>query len=240
MACGGTAGAKCWRYDIPTDKWILHSTLVNTHHANTPFRPFNDKLYCLDYSNGEVFTNATQAWSIGLTSPVNIGDGECSINYKDSFYIFGGGAKVGYVQKYNITTEQWSFPFTLNNGIYFSSCLLLPNTDGKVLILAVRFVGDTSQTATIVDLETYQQTPISTPTYFRAWGNNLVALGTRIFSVNGWNWSSNVPVVEEYHSESNSWSAITTPLIYPRHKGNALTVPASWFSKIPGGCNGVI
>jgi hypothetical protein len=246
LACGGLTGPgsgskNCWRYDLPSDKWISHSTLVTGHHRGTPYLVYNNTIYCVDFNNyGEAFDNATKLWTKNLSSPGNTGEGECSIQYKDSFYILGGKSLNKYVQKYNFTTGQWSFPFTLNSGIYYSSCLLMPNSNGKALILAVDSTYTPTQTATIVDLETNQQTSIATPSYLRAWGNNLVALGTRIFSINGWNWTSNIAVVEEYHPGNNSWSQITAPLIYPRHGGSALKVPASWFNKIPGGCTGVI
>ena len=65
-------------------------------------------------------------------------------------------------------------------------------------------------------------------------------LGTRLFVVNGWTWSANVPIVEEYHSPNNSWSKVTAPMIYPRHRGGVIAVPASWFSNMMHGCKGVI
>jgi hypothetical protein len=245
LACGGndpsgSPNRNCWRYDISSDKWILHSTLINGHHQNTPYLPYNNKIYCVDYSNGEAFSNATNLWSLDLTAPGYTQYGECSVRYNDSIYIMGGNANVKYVQKFNFTTGQWSFPFTLNNGVYFSSCLLLPKSNGKVLILSIVSGVAKAQTATIVDLETNQQTAIPTPTYYRAWGNNLVALGNRIFSVNGWDDTSNIAVAEEYHLGNNSWSQISAPLIYPRHRAGALSVHASWFSKLPGGCTGVL
>jgi len=245
LACGGyvpsgSTNRNCWRYDVPTDNWISHSTLLYNHHRSTPFLVYSNKMYCVDYTNGESFSNVSYSWSLDLTSTANIGEGECSLQYLDSFYIFGGSGNVRYVQQYNFTTKQWTFPFTLNSGTLFSSCLLLPGSNGKALLLSIDSTNNLVQTTTIVDLVTYQQTPIATPNYQRAWGSNLVDLGRRIFVMNGWNWSTNVVVVEEYIPESNSWSKVTVPLIYPRHKSRTLSLPASWFSKIPGGCTGVV
>ena len=246
LICGGydasviTANVNCWRYDVPTDTWNLHSTVVNAHHGNTPYLAYKEKAYCLDWWNGEVYDNSTKVWKIDVTAPIDIGNGECSVSYKDSFFIFGGQSNTKMVQKYNLTTKQWTFPFTLNNGIYYSSCLLLPNSNGKVIFLAVETQASTTQTAAIVDLETNQQTSIATPTNLRALGSNLVALGSRIFSINGQAGTSNVATVEEYHPEVDTWSAVAAPLFYARNRAGALSVPASWFKKLPGGCRGAI
>ena len=217
------------------------TTYNNNHHRSTPFLAYQNKIYCFDNGGAEVYNPQSNAWSAGVTVPGNIGEGECSLLYRDSVFIFGGRKNVQYVQKYNFTTGIWTFPFMLNNGIFFSNCLLLPKTKCKVLIVADNSCcGTTLQTATIIDLETNQQTPISNPTFLRGWGNSMVMLGTRLFVVNGWNWSANVPIVEEYHSSNNSWSKVTAPMIYPRHRGAAISVPASWFSNMTNGCKGVI
>ena len=246
LLCGGYSeqsrswNRNCWRYDVPTNTWIAMTTYNNNHHRNTPFLTYQNKIYSFDYGGAEVYDPQTKVWSSGVTVPGNIGEGECGLLYKDSVFIFGGGGNVRYVQKYNFTTGMWTFPFTLNNGIFFSNCYLLPKTKGKVLIVAVDSGGTTTQTATIIDLETNQQTPIPYPNFLRGWGNSLVMLGTRLFVVNGWTWSANVPIVEEYHSPNNSWSKVTASMIYPRHRGGVIAVPASWFSNMMHGCKGVI
>ena len=98
------------------------TTYNNNHHRNTPFLTYQNKIYSFDYGGAEVYDPQTKVWSSGVTVPGNIGEGECGLLYKDSVFIFGGGGNVRYVQKYNFTTGMWTFPFTLNNGIFFSNC----------------------------------------------------------------------------------------------------------------------
>ena len=172
---------------------------------------------------------------------VSFGEGECMVRFNDTFVGLGGNGNVRLFQVYNLTTNTWTNPISLNNGAYFSSCLLLPNTNGKLLVLAVDSCCSTgTQTATVIDLVTLQQTPVSIPTLLRGFGVNLVTLGKRVFAINGWNWSSNIGIVEEYHSINNSWAKIATPVIQTRHRGRAINVPASWFSKLPNGCRGAM
>ena len=189
----------------------------------------------------ETFNPTTNLWSAGITQMYNFGEGECMVRFNDTFVGFGGSNNVRMFQIYNITSGALSNPISLNNGLYFGSCLLLPNTNGKVLLFGVDSCCSTgTQTATVVDLVTLQQTALSIPTLLRGYGVNLVSLGRRVFAMNGWNWNSNIGVVEEYHHINNSWSKITAPVIQTRHRGRAINVPASWFSKLPNGCRGAM
>ena len=66
-----------------------------------------------------------------------------------------------------------------------------------------------------------------------------VALNSRVFAVGGLA-GSNVAIIEEYHSHNNSWTTKTPTLNVGRHHARAVSVPASWFDHLPGGCKGVI
>ena len=177
----------------------------------------------------------------GLTFPINIGQGTCMVQYKDTFVSFGGDGNSMIVQQYNHTTKLWSNLPNLIHGAIYHNCVLLPNTEGKALIVGVdSCCGTNVQYANVYDLVTKTQTIVAAPSILRGWGINLVVLGSRIFALNGWTWSANVPTVEEYHTLNNSWTKITAPLITPRHRSRTISVPASWFSNFTGGCKGVL
>jgi hypothetical protein len=65
-----------------------------------------------------------------------------------------------------------------------------------------------------------------------------VALGTKVLLVGGYNFG-NIEVVEEYHPNSNTWTTKVPHLKVARHNARSISVPASWFSQLPGGCGGV-
>jgi hypothetical protein len=75
----------------------------------------------MDYSGAEVYDSLAKSWSDSFNVPTNTGEGECGVQYLDSFVVFGG-SNSRLVQQYNFTTGQWTNPFTLNNGIAFSRC----------------------------------------------------------------------------------------------------------------------
>jgi hypothetical protein len=246
LTCGGWSDAwngwnrNCWRYDIPTDSWISYTIFNNNHHRYTNALVYNNKIYIVDSGSGETFNPATNSWSSGIFPMYNFGEGECMVQFNDTFAGFGGSTSNRF-QIYNLTTATWSSPITLINGVYYGSCRLLPNSNGKVLVVGVDSCCSTGdQWATIINLVTFQQTSLPIPSLFRGWGVSLVTLGSRVFAVNGWNWNANIPVVEEFHLTNNSWTKIAAPLIQPRHRGKAINVPANWFSKLPNGCRGVL
>jgi hypothetical protein len=160
------------------------------------------------------------------------------VQYKDTFASFGGNGNTKIVQQYNHTTGLWKNLPNLVYGANFQDCIILPNTDGKALIVGVDSTN--VQYANVYDLVTQAQTNLPAPSVFRGWGTNLVALGSRVFVLNGWTGSANVPTVEEFHTLNNSWTKITAPLITPRHRSRTISVPASWFSNFTGGCKGVM
>jgi hypothetical protein len=66
-------------------------------------------------------------------------------------------------------------------------------------------------------------------------GTDLVVLGHRIFAIGGLNDS-----VEEFHLENNTWTSVSQTLTIPRIQHNSVSLPASIFSEISGGCQGVL
>jgi hypothetical protein len=65
-----------------------------------------------------------------------------------------------------------------------------------------------------------------------------VALGSKILAIGGYG-SGNLAIVEEYHPELNLWTTKGPGLLVPRHFLSVVSVPANWFSSLPGGCGGV-
>jgi len=60
-----------------------------------------------------------------------------------------------------------------------------------------------------------------------------------VFAVGGYN-GANVAFVEEFDVDDKSWTTMAFSLIQGRHHGRAVSVPATWFQHLPGGCKGVI
>jgi hypothetical protein len=65
-----------------------------------------------------------------------------------------------------------------------------------------------------------------------------VTLGSKILAIGGYN-VGNVAIVEEYHPELNLWTTKGPRLLVARHCLSVISVPANWFSSLPGGCGGV-
>ena len=65
-------------------------------------------------------------------------------------------------------------------------------------------------------------------------GTDLVVLGQRTFAIGG---LSNT--TDEFHLGTNSWTSINENLIIPRIQHNSISLPASIFSEISGGCQGI-
>ena len=65
-------------------------------------------------------------------------------------------------------------------------------------------------------------------------GTNLIVLGNHVFALGD---LSNT--IEEFHLENNTWTLVNQPMIIPRIQHNSISLPASIFSEIAGGCQGI-
>ena len=59
-----------------------------------------------------------------------------------------------------------------------------------------------------------------------------------MFLIGGYN-SGNIKFVEEYDYDQNIWTTKGPAFLQARHHTRAVSVPASWFAHLPGGCSGV-
>ena len=66
-------------------------------------------------------------------------------------------------------------------------------------------------------------------------GTDVVVLGSQTFAIGGLS-----ETVEEFHFENNTWSSVNQTLIIPRIQHNSISLPASIFSAISGGCQGIV
>jgi hypothetical protein len=65
-------------------------------------------------------------------------------------------------------------------------------------------------------------------------GNSIVKLGKRIFIAGG-----QTDKVEEYHEDIDKWTTADFKISQSKYHFDALAIPASLFSHLPGGCVGV-
>jgi hypothetical protein len=74
-------------------------------------------------------------------------------------------------------------------------------------------------------------------------GTSLAVLGKKIYAVGGTQSVSNTTstdLVESYDETTGTWTTAAFRLSQPKRNFDALVVPASLFSQLPGGCQGVI
>ena len=51
--------------------------------------------------------------------------------------------------------------------------------------------------------------------------------------------NGNIAIVEEYDIKLKTWTTKVPQLMVGRHYNRLVSVPASWFSNLTGGCGGV-
>ena len=51
--------------------------------------------------------------------------------------------------------------------------------------------------------------------------------------------NGNIAIVEEYDIKLKTWTPKVPQLMVGRHYNRLVSVPASWFSNLTGGCGGV-
>jgi hypothetical protein len=237
FVCGGPNNRNCWKYSVTSNSWSFYTSSMYTHDYQTAVT-YNNKLYIVDDQVPEMFDPATNAW-LSWPAPPNLsGPGPCMVVWKDTFLLFGGYASRRYVQSYNVTTKAWKkllnpFDYLVPNEIVFSGCLVLPNQD-KVLIIGsedppYRFAVSIYNIGT----NTFQKLPET-----QVWlaGAKLLRFGDRVFAVDGHEGA----IVDEFILSTNTWSHVSLNLtVWHNGHPGAITLPASVFASIRGGCIGL-
>lgn len=230
---GCTALKSCWYYDSQFDSWY--------YLADAPFKDefqtgvsLNNNLYVLDSSEAHVLDLESDNWSTWSMPPNQFGRAHSSIGWEDSIVVFGGQSNYRGVQIFNVTSQTWSVKNSTNVpfDIVWTSVLLAKKDEillvgsdqGGFYYAAAKYYPRT---------DTWQELEDSQLSHR---GTRLVKLGTRVFTIDGFE----VDTVEEFHLDDNSWSIIETKLLN-NYLGfhTVMALPASLFAHLPGGCKGV-
>ena len=190
----------------------------------------------------EIYNYATNTWSDWGTAPVQPGDQNCMVQWRDSFILLGGSGNPRGVQLYNITTNIW---YSLNIMPPVTrvahSCAPIPGQPDQFLV-----VGGLSepQNVAIYDANIDTWTSAAKTNVPRRWAE-MVVLGSRVFVIGGHDGAKVQDSVEEYLVSKNVWEVKSAKLFGPRHIFGALAVPADLFAPVnifaplPGDCIGV-
>ena len=169
---------------------------------------------------------------LGLIQPSSFGHDPCFLVWKFNFFLIGGSANSTLFQSYNTYDQTWtevttSMPIKVHN----SACLVLPNDD--ILVVGSEEFGD-YMSAAVYNVGKNYWTKLPPLTFLRE-GTSLVRLGNRVFAIGGLS-----DTVEEFHPATNTWSLMSKSLIIPRIHHSSISLPASKFATISGGCQGVL
>ena len=217
-------------YNTTTDVWTEYSNSVNTHKDKSGAL-FQSKIYLQDPVHPEVFDPVSQEWNGWPKPPVNVGDNPCFLTWRDSFLMIGGSARHRTVFQFNHTTQIWTEldAATLSMDVFYSGCAVLPNED-------ILVVGSSNNPymASLYNVKENTWTSLGNTTYKRT-GTSLVTLGERVFVIGG----TYGDVIEEFIVKDNTWIEVGSKLIINRYQHSTLSVPASLFAHLEGGCEGV-
>ena len=67
--------------------------------------------------------------------PTAIGQGACSVIWKDSVIIFGGSSALTVVQQFNFTSQLWKKLAPMGIAHYWFGCVVLPQNKNEVLLI---------------------------------------------------------------------------------------------------------
>jgi len=238
VACGGhtssTKNTECWLYNIASNVWTVYSNSVYTH-IDKSGAVYKNKIYLQDPVHPEVFDPVTKKWNVWPKPPVNVGDFPCLLAWRDSFFLIGGSSGHKTVLQFHHTTQIWAKldASSLPMEIETSGCAVLPNED--ILVVG----SENSPYLNSVALYNVAQNKwrsLGETTYGSRRGTSLVKLGERVFAIGGF-----TNVTEEFIVKDNTWLVLDTQLMdnYCRYH-TSLSVPASLFAHLEGGCEGVL
>jgi hypothetical protein len=245
VACSGYNTAtnldyqKCWKYWLAKNKWTSTPHTLNTTKAKYPVQNYKYFQYFVNDEQGEQIQlpNAGQSWS--TKPPTPLGEGACSVMWRDSMIIFGGVNSRTLVQMFDFLTSNWTnlAPMTLPH--YSFGCVLLPDRN-RVLTVSTVPGGD-ERRSDIFDVQLNTWSVTGSTVTARGEGS-LVRLANRVFAIGGNSAPTNLSLsatVEEYDINSGTWSMVATNLMGPRKNFAVLALPATSFSHLANGCKGV-
>ena len=231
IAC--TAKSSCWQYDTQNDSWKYFAD-ADFEEEYQNGASFNKDVYVLDTTRGYILNLVADYWRYWTMPPNEFGKAHTAIGWEDSIIIFGGSSNLRGVQTFNVTNQSWSVqnssnvPFDLG----WTSCLLV-DKDEILLVGSDRPNSSYSAAKYNPREDTWEELENSELNHS---GTRLVKLGSRVFAIDG----NEIDTVEEFHLDDNSWSIVETKLLnnyFGFH--TVLSLPASLFAHLPGGCKGV-
>ncbi len=246
LACSGfdtttkLNNQKCWRYNFLTNNWGLLGKLSSTNQKY-PAKTYNNMLYFFNDAVGEYFSSylpmKVVPWNVKPPTP--LGEGACSIMWKNKIIIFGGGTANTTVQMYDFAVTNWKTLAPMTVAHAFFGCVLLPDRN-RVLIVATAPGGDERRSDMYnIATNTWNVTGSTVNARGRT---SLVALGKRVFAIGGNSAPSPTSLsatVEEYDTAIGAWSLVNATLITAGMNFGVLSLPAALFSNLPLGCNGI-
>ena len=196
---------------------------------------FQSKIYLQDPVNPEVFDPVSQEWNGWPKPPLDVGIYPCLVTWRDSFLMFGGQSSLKTVFQFNHTKQIWTEldASALTMEVYASGCAVLPNED---ILVVGSYNSPYQSSAALYNVKENTWTSLGNTTYKRA-GASIVTLGERVFVTGGFDYFGDV--IEEFIVKDNTWVEVGSKLIINRYLHSTLSVPASLFAHLEGGCEGV-
>jgi hypothetical protein len=231
---------RCWRYLFAQSAWQYSGNTLNSTKPNYPVQNYKNWLYFVNDRPGERIQYAptyTEPWA--TKPPTPLGDGACSVMWRDNMIIFGGANASIVVQMFNFLTGNWSYMANMTYSRYSFGCTLLPDRN-RVLVVSTVPGGDENR-AVIFDPRTNVWS-ITGRTINARSGASLVTLGSRVFVIGGNSAPSPTSLsatVEEYDINTGTWSLVNTNLKGARTNFGVLALPATSFAHLANGCKGV-
>ena len=153
--------------------------------------------------------------------------------------VLGGTNSSTSVQMFNFLTGNWSMLPNMTTPHYFFGCVLLPDRN-RVLVVSTVPGGD-ERRSDIFDagLKTWK---VTGSTVNPRAGTSLVVLGKRVLALGGNSAPSPVSLsatVEEYDTNTGTWSLVSSNMIGARKNFGVLSIPATSFAHLAYGCKGV-
>jgi hypothetical protein len=224
----------CWNFEIQKNRWSPLSTKKVDNLNLASGITYEGKIYMISFNYQLVFDTVTNVWSTWPAPSLNTLAG-CLVQWKDNFIYFGGFPNYKAVQKFNLRSQTWvsvesdSAPFI----ILQSDCLTLPNN--KILI--VSFEGQA-----LYNPESNSWEVLVSSGNIKL-GTTLVTLSGRVFDLGTRGDLLGFPSqdTQEFDLITNTWLPVDYQLlgIGSLGFGSAISLPASLFKHLPGGCVGI-
>ena len=224
-------------YNTTANVWSEYSNSIYTHQDRSGAVYLN-QIYLQDPVNPEVFDPVSQEWNSWPALPVDDGGYSCLLMWKDSFLNIGGHASKQTVFQFNHTMHLWTKldSVALSIEVDHSGCAVLPNED---ILVVGSYNSPYKASAALYNVKENTWTSLGNTTYERR-GTSLLTLGERIFVIGGdGSVGRSDDVIEEFIVKDNTWVEVDSKLIISRSYHSTLSVPASLFAHLEGGCEGV-